>query len=173
MRWLCSLFCNDQRLAAYSTLALAIGTVYLALSASRQISLMKEDQRPWVGFEIMSASSVKPGEALNAVIAVKNAGKAPALNVRARFRTDRLDTKDYLDACVHECSKSILLPGASVPYPAGIPANMYAGITPAIFGRVDYEDVHGNHYWTTMCRYYEKQFLGLSACSEGDDAGPH
>jgi hypothetical protein len=160
---------------AWSTFSLAIVTAFLAWSAHRQISLMAEDQRPWVGFEIINAPVAKPGEAMNALIAVKNAGKAPALNVRAQFRVDRWDTKDRLGECLDACSKSFLLPGDSVRYPTGIPANMtdYTGTAPAILGRVDYADAHGNHYWTTMCRYYEKQYSALSACGEGDDAGPH
>ena len=135
---------------------LAIGTISLVWSASRQIGLMEEDQRPWVGFEIVRATNAKPGEPLEAV--------------RARFRTDWWDTKERRSECVHDCSESFLLPGASVQYAAGIPGNMtdFPKTAPAIFGRVDYRDQHGNRYWTTLCRYYEKAFSGLSACSEGD-----
>lgn len=37
---------------------------------------------------------------------------------------------------------------------------------PAIFGRVDYEDVAGKHYWTTICRCYEIESSGCPGASK-------
>ena len=42
-------FQGEQRIIAVTTLALACGTIALAIVSYRQIQIMKNDQRPWVG----------------------------------------------------------------------------------------------------------------------------
>ena len=161
-----------QLIMSIATLVLAGATAYLAWNADKQIGLMKSDQRPWVGFEVISSTSARPGQDLDAVIAIKNVGRSPAMKAHASFRVDRLDTTKPISECL-ACSESLLLPGAGASYPVVIPGTMIStnGSTPAIFGRVDYEDASGNGYWTTICRYWEVAFSGLAACSRGDDAG--
>jgi hypothetical protein len=168
-------------LAAAFTLVLAVFAIAAWIESQRgtralegQLKEMREQQRPWVGVDIASASA-KPGDTLNALVTVKNAGKSPALKVHAVFRTGLLkfNSEDGVDEC-HGCSESVLLPEANVNYivPLAIPAEMAAKHpAPAIFGRVDYEDSSGNGYWTTVCRYYEIAFQLLASCSNGNAVG--
>ena len=183
--WLARAFRNPDNLphflAAAFTLVLAVFAI-IAWKESRrgtralegQLREMREEQRPWVGIDVASASA-KPGETLNALVTVKNAGKTPALNVHAVFRTGLLkfNSEDGVDEC-HGCSQSVLLPDANVNYvvPLAIPAEMAAKhAAPAIFGRVDYEDSSGSGYWTTVCRYYEIAFQLLASCPNGNAVG--
>jgi hypothetical protein len=136
-----------------------------------QFSEMKNENRPWVGFEVHQIGTAARGEALTAIIAVKNVGKSPAMNVHAQFRVGDL-TEDGVHEC-HGCSNSFLLPGADATYPITIPAGKtdYKTHAPAIFGRVGYEDEGGHCYWTTLCEYFEVAFSGLAACSSGNSVG--
>jgi hypothetical protein len=140
-----------------------------------QLSAMKNENRPWVGFEIHQLNAAKRGEPLTAVVAIKNVGKSPAMKVHAQFRVSDLTftAQDGVSEC-HGCSNSFLLPGADLGYPpitiSGEKTD-YKTNAPAIFGRVDYEDENGRGYWTTVCQYFEVAFSGLAACSAGNSAG--
>jgi hypothetical protein len=163
---------------AIATVLLFGATAMLAVITFNQLTEMRDENRPWVGFEVVQASNPKPGEQLNALVTTKNVGKSPALNVHANFRVAflKFNSEDGIAEC-KSCSHYILIPGASAPYPVAISGTMTDykkdnKKAPAIFGRVDYEDAAGKHYWTTICRYYEIEFLGLSGCLQGDVAGP-
>ncbi len=155
------------------TFYVAIATLLLATIAINQLREMQAQNRPWVGFEVVS-SGAKRGENLTAMFIDKNAGRSPALKVHASFKTAYLkfNSEDGVSEC-KACSSSLLLPGADAKYVASITGDMtdYKQSAPAIFGRADYEDADGDKYWTTICRYYEVAFSNLAACSQGDDAG--
>jgi hypothetical protein len=156
------------------TLYLAILAALQTLILYNQFSEMRVENRPWVGFELVSANNAKPGEKFSATFAVTNVGKSPALNVRAIFKIDFWDTKDVPTEC-YACSHFFLLPGAIVTYSPEISEKMTSNhdiaTAPAILGRVDYEDSSGRRYWTTMCRYYDNIHFDLRGCLRGDDAG--
>ena len=166
------------RFTLYAVIIAALAMTVAALQGwilFNQLSAMKNENRPWVGFEIHQLNAAKRGEPLTAIVTIKNVGKSPAMNVHAQFRVGDLTftDKDGVEEC-RGCSNSFLLPGANAAYPGiTIPAEKtdYKTNAPAIFGRVDYEDEDGHGYWTTLCQYFEVAFSGLAACSAGNSAG--
>ena len=160
------------RFALYAAIVAGLQTLILF----NQFSEMKNENRPWVGFELQQLNTAKRGEPLTVLVKIRNVGKSPAINVHGQFRVGdlTLTSTDGVAEC-QGCSHSLLLPGADATYPPiriNAEQTDYKKYAPAIFGRVDYEDEDGHPYWTTLCQYYEVAFSGLGTCSSGNSVGP-
>jgi hypothetical protein len=79
---------------------------------------MKNENRPWVGFELQQLNTAKRGEPLTALVKIRNVGKSPAMNVHGQVRIGDLTlmSADGVAEC-RGCSHSLLLPGADATYP--------------------------------------------------------
>jgi hypothetical protein len=82
-----------EALTAISSLILAIATLLLALGANKQIILMQEDERPWVGAHISTIPPPPNSKDLYFGAEISNTGKSPAFNARVSFKKWNDDPK--------------------------------------------------------------------------------
>lgn len=135
-----------------STFILAIATIWLACAVYRQLIIMEEDQRPWVGSR---ALGVIPNDNIFVggyfYIDLINTGKSPALNVSLtllNWNTDINTVQFPINKCAGACrfENVELLPGS--PLQVRIPEYgkqplPKAGDTGYIIARIDYLDSRG------------------------------
>jgi hypothetical protein len=166
LRWVSDSLKRAETWTSVATLILAIATIWLALGMYRQIGVMQDDQRPWVGME--AGVLERPGIFLTNdgvptdgyfIVVISNGGKSPALNVTLTLLNWNVDintVKFPINKCGGSCriTNTELLPGdrlnllipefgkQPIPKP---------GDTGNIIARIDYTDAHGTLYVTAMC----------------------
>jgi len=130
-----------------------------------QLDVMKADHRPWVGL-----SSIVPNPDASSTIAVKNAGKSPAMNVRVKIFGHTDEGKPIsvpAQPCSEDCTfhniemlpdiqLSDRVPRTDKPLPQAGTA-LWLGI------RADYEDAEGSPHKTGVC-LIQKSPGKLSTC---------
>lgn len=139
------------------TVVLAIANAFLAFSVYRQVSIMENDQRPWVGMDYIKIS----GDRVTGVyyaLGITNAGKSPALNVNVSIGDWNQDAKSvrlFTKKCSGDCREhdiemipgyqlGIRIPIVGKPFPK-------IGDTAWLIARIDYRDSESRWHKTGIC----------------------
>ena len=165
----------------------------LALESS--IETFRNDQRAWIGVEIIEAHppTINVGDPAYITFAFKNTGKTPARNVRATITKDPVQTgirPDFTYARERTARYGILPPNGSAHVTLSVANSISTGdlrpIIPPILtalvngtiiyyihGFVLYGDIFDREHWMTIC-YFARSFPGpisFGACGEHNDTG--
>jgi hypothetical protein len=129
---------------------------------------MRADQRPWVG---LSGITTNPTDS-SAIVAIKNGGKSPALNVRLKIFGHPYDGKAFsipTQPCDDDCTFRGIEMLPDVQLSDRIPRTgeiLPQSGTPIWLGvRADYEDANGRPYKTYVC-LIQKGPMKLSTCPD-------
>ena len=152
-------------------------------SAKTQLALLRADQRPYIGVPDMGMmpNGVQPDRQMMFNVLIQNFGRTPAKNVRVKagviFRDPRTDWA-FSASGIEVESVVVLMPTEKKELP--IPSNerltairldaiIRVDVIPDVYGRIDYEDIRGEPYWTTFHGMYEPRSGAVVSAKTGND----
>jgi hypothetical protein len=188
---------DEMRSGSVDTQNLVKATSDLAAAAKNQVAamhgqldVMKFNQRPWVGVDVIQNDAlVEGGKPFRIVVAVKNFGHSPAFKVKGCFGSDtpnitQQDRNGILNlfnelAC-QDLAETVLMPDGEFSFDVSRSADIITNrvaydinrklATFAVVGRIYYTDSIGSEYWTTACSLYIRDSGHFNACKNGNDA---
>jgi len=167
--WLYASIAKPDNLPLWATAAFALLLVVFARHAfeenrkttqalERQIREMRDEQRPWVGLQSFPQPPLpKFNEDYVVQLSFANAGKAPALKVKANFTLRPLPAGTHPDIPSEPCPETecgdgeLSIPNTPITRKFGLPKDQMTGFTIRdvadgrsvlwLVGRIDYEEM--------------------------------
>jgi len=159
--WWAHAFNKADAYIALFTFVLAVGTLALWWSTRKLWNVTTENERPWVGPITVGCNGLVAGKFIDAVIAIRNTGRSPALRMRIAHQGIILNQGQVPSIPSAWETPKALFPGADdLYYPflgygplsqaelAGINAGNRAAW---IIARIEYFDAGGRLHHTNIC----------------------
>jgi hypothetical protein len=137
--------------------------------------------RPWVGVDQISSTSLRVGQPFVIKTFIRNSGRSPATDMRATFSIAAPAANAVVVPQIQECTncvRMILLPNSMATEELrigsdGLSADKVKRVQTGadkimVFGRIDYSDSANHPHTTTVCMVYEPAINRFGACPSGN-----
>ena len=173
-------------------------TNMLAQQSRKALQANIRSERAWIGVQNFNLTRYEPGMPVEFTYDLVNSGKTPALNVRLAVRGDHIFEADWSNRQMRDrinqdiatrawqwdlATNTTITPQGVQPHiftsPKPLSHDVYDRVVkprigfPYILGRVEYDDVSGNHQWMTFCFNFDydatRQIPSWNYCRVGND----